>query len=653
MTGYQILKPDIHHHYLKTKDREKVTYLKIPSGITKEKLNQDLKKGAVYLKEIRKLLEKKNLSRYIVLHTDNKERGLMSVMYLAACLAHKGSLAEEEEDQQFMDEPEQPLTQEELFKEDDKEDMSFLKHGWKESWTRLPLINDKEIEEHMFKGNDDYIFRNMSMQRDMGMWDKRPYWIDCTTEAVCILFENGWYEMRADQYLEALTHFQDNRRVFLLFCNTGPWSSEMYTDDDMGFDGDSGSVFRFSDQLILEFSADEAAVFMDEAQRKRFYKGVLQGFFERYQLQTAKGFSYVKLVNVFASLRDRNVCSAIEKVVRYALKDKEPGEPLTNEDFSFMKRFFGKKAADSSDTRKKHGSAMERMMTQLTGMTAVKEQVRDVIQVMKYNTIRKKMGIEGGQYHNVHVMMGAPGTAKTTVANFMGKIMEEEKLLPDCRSVCINGAELKGKYVGHTAPKVHSLFENYDVIVIDEAYSLVDDRGETDSFSKEAIAQLIIELEEHSMDKLGVFAGYGGKKVTERNNKMKDFINSNPGIRSRINSTFYFDSYTPEEMVAIVHRMAELANYRMDPKVDPEILAYFAERMLDPNFGNGREARNLLEGSVVCAARRVLSSDKKLTANVMKELTKEDVRGALQKCREDQKLLNLTNHRKIGFGCPA
>ena len=92
----------------------------------------------------------------------------------------------------------------------------------------------------------------------------------------------------------------------------------------------------------------------------------------------------------------------------------------------------------------------------------------------------------------------------------MGKIMEEEKLLPGSHFTCVNGAELKGMYVGHSAPKTKALFEENDIIVIDEAYSLTGDRSEPDSFSREAIAQLVIELEEHAEDKLVIFAGYGG-----------------------------------------------------------------------------------------------------------------------------------------------
>ena len=98
-------------------------------------------------------------------------------------------------------------------------------------------------------------------------------------------------------------------------------------------------------------------------------------------------------------------------------------------------------------------SAIRCLKEDLIGMEQVKEQVMETVQVMKFNRLRKEMGLKKSSYHNVHMMLGAPGTAKTTVAKLMGKIMEEEKLLPGSQFACVNGAELKGMYVGHSAPR--------------------------------------------------------------------------------------------------------------------------------------------------------------------------------------------------------
>ena len=54
------------------------------------------------------------------------------------------------------------------------------------------------------------------------------------------------------------------------------------------------------------------------------------------------------------------------------------------------------------------------------------------------------MGLGSGNYHNVYMLLGAPGTAKTTVAELLGNMMAEEHLLSGNRFISVNGAELRG-----------------------------------------------------------------------------------------------------------------------------------------------------------------------------------------------------------------
>lgn len=76
---------------------------------------------------------------------------------------------------------------------------------------------------------------------------------------------------------------------------------------------------------------------------------------------------------------------------------------------------------------------------------------------------------------------------------------------------------------------------------------------------------------------------------------MKEFIDANPGIKSRINSTFYFPSYTAPEMAEIFKKHAEISGYELPENWKEPITAYFSTRVNDENFGNGREARALFE----------------------------------------------------------
>jgi SpoVK/Ycf46/Vps4 family AAA+-type ATPase len=272
-------------------------------------------------------------------------------------------------------------------------------------------------------------------------------------------------------------------------------------------------------------------------------------------------------------------------------------------------------------------------------MDTVKAQIRHILNMMKMNKLRESKGLSANSFHYVFLLLGAPGTAKTTVANIMGKLMKEERLLPGDRFISVNGTELKGMYVGHSAPKTKQIFDQHDIILIDEAYSLAAaDCGGMDIFAQEALSQLMIELEKHSRDKLVMFAGYGGENVSKSDNKMLEFLKANPGLRSRINSTIVFPSYKEDEMVKIVHKQAELMDYVLDTRADNLIKKYFAERRKDETFGNGREARRLIETCQYFMAERIFADYKgRCTKTQLKTITFDDVRSAIEKLKGDER----------------
>ena len=81
--------------------------------------------------------------------------------------------------------------------------------------------------------------------------------------------------------------------------------------------------------------------------------------------------------------------------------------------------------------------------------------------------------------------------------------------------------------------------------------------------------------------------------------------------------------------------------------------AYFEKRVLDDNFGNGREARSLLETAVIYTAGRVLAQNKKTyTRKDMQIITCEDVRKAIEQSEYADSIQNARQMPK-SFGFTA
>ena len=653
MKKLNLLEPNVVTGYLNEGAGEKVKYLKISDSIDLKALESDVAAGAVQFKDCLEAAQK-GLSKVVVVRATNEEEGLMAINYLAGirnkngnttCNASSGIIFENTDDDEISVSVDwDHLLEDEYILdfdyEDDEEDSD-----WEESPSKIPIISFAEVQS--FGGNVFPVFQSdFVMAGRPNTRNKKPYWMTCTKESICVVVDlkQGMFGPFGNADLsEVLERFQSNKCLYVLIIEHS-YNSEAEELSDQGNSWVEQPIFKY----VLETTADVILAKARENQLEEYRLVQFDNWAKRLGITFEKRFSKKSIVDSIVKLNNKEKSKLFKMVLKYIKKEsrKAEGETFGKEDFKILNKF--KILGFNTDNSK---SYQERFEKDLVGMEKVKEQIRGIIEVMKYNQCRENMGIGKSDFHNVHLLIGAPGTAKTTVAKMMGNMMKEENLLPGNRFICVNGADLKGMFVGHSAPKTHQIFVENDIILIDEAYSLAaGDRGEVDSFSQEAIAQLILEIEEHAMDKLIMFAGYGGTDISQKDNKMKQFIDANPGLKSRINSTIYFESYTPQQMVDIVHVQAQIQKVMVDKKADAAILQYFEGRVSDRNFGNGREARSLLENALVFTASRVMKlPENKRTKTIMNTISCEDVMKAIEKMRENTMQQNGKEKSSCGF----
>ena len=275
------------------------------------------------------------------------------------------------------------------------------------------------------------------------------------------------------------------------------------------------------------------------------------------------------------------------------------------------------------------GSAFDDL-EHMVGLSEAKKIINDALNYYKIQKIYGERGIVSERPAMHMVFTGNPGTAKTTAARLFARIMKENNLLSVGDIVEVGRADLVGKYVGWTAKIVKDKFKaaKGSVLFIDEAYSLVDDRNGL--YGDEAINTIVQEMENQREDMMVIFAGYP--------DKMKEFLDKNPGLRSRIAFHVPFPDYSPFELCSILELMCEKQKVRIGEDAKENLYRIFGQAVKQQGFGNGRFVRNLLESAKLRQASRLVKTNcEKITDDELFTLTAEDFEYTPQTPRLPQK----------------
>jgi stage V sporulation protein K len=240
-------------------------------------------------------------------------------------------------------------------------------------------------------------------------------------------------------------------------------------------------------------------------------------------------------------------------------------------------------------------------MQKLIGLDNVKKEMHEMAARMQYEKqIREEKAKQNGkkkskdkdeEISSMHMcFLGPPGTGKTTCARIMAGFLFKYGYIKENKCIEVDGNFLKGEYQGETTKKTQKLIQKAmgGVLFIDEAYALLERKG--GGYGQEAIATIVKAMEDHKGEFIIIFAGY--------DNEMKELVNSNPGIYSRIKHYLWFGNYTIKDLSQIFKYMAREKGY----VISTEAINKFEEKMENEiktrNFGNARSVRNCLEKSI-------------------------------------------------------
>lgn len=316
------------------------------------------------------------------------------------------------------------------------------------------------------------------------------------------------------------------------------------------------------------------------------------------------------------------LCKLIEKASQ--LKDPQITSIAIATKDSLIK-YYGYKQLVSickSDENNEDNYTLENLMTQLNqliGLDSVKSQVNDLIAFQKVQLLRKVKGLHSPKRTMHLAFIGNPGTGKTTVARIVGRIYHKLGLLSKGHFIEVSRTDLIAGYQGQTALKVKNVIERAKggVLFIDEAYSITEN-DHSDSYGRECLTELTKALEDYREDLIVIVAGYI--------EPMKQFFESNPGLKSRFNTFIEFNDYNANELLDILKTMSQVEDYIVTERALEVLSKLFVNIIETKNneFANGRFVRNIFESMVMNHARRIVNIVSP-TILELQELTENDI----------------------------
>jgi SpoVK/Ycf46/Vps4 family AAA+-type ATPase len=224
----------------------------------------------------------------------------------------------------------------------------------------------------------------------------------------------------------------------------------------------------------------------------------------------------------------------------------------------------------------------------MVGLASVKGEINRLSARLQVERRRREQGLPVTPMSLHMVFMGPPGVGKTVVARALGSIYSAVGVLRRGHVVETDREGLVAGYIGQTATKTLERCKEAlnGILFIDEAYSLVSEGG-TGDFGQEAVSTVLKFMEDNRDRIVVIVAGYP--------DKMRHFLESNPGLASRFTRRIDFPAYDEEELIEIFARTAAQEKLSLPPGFEARIRPWVASARGREDWGNARSIRTLVE----------------------------------------------------------
>ena len=212
------------------------------------------------------------------------------------------------------------------------------------------------------------------------------------------------------------------------------------------------------------------------------------------------------------------------------------------------------------------------------------------------------------------MLLGKPGTGKTTFAHILVNIWDALGIVDKKRFFVTSRGDWVGKYQGHSVAKAKKLIAKArgGVLFIDEAYSLIAAKDGDDTYGHEVLTEIVESMSNNDKNVTFIFAGYEGD--------MKRLFDANKGLSRRFGYIFKFNKPNALHLFLIFQKQLKETRWKVPKSERPAAVKFFQQYSDIFEWGGGSTSSFIQHAKQAAISRRFPNPhDKKIYICDLKE----------------------------------